>query len=338
MARALKAVMLGRVVIDCSAVQMQSTPTKPVAGFMYDPDFYLSLTAKAVAPPVMMFAHGCSLTTAGSDVMRNMLAAHGYKPAETGRNELIKSLAQSKTADELKSKTGYFGRTGDVTSAAEASTLKEKFKIVHEWAVDHQMTMVFKNERSIAKENDDLMRYLSKIGTTGYFFKRFNLIDILRCQVQDFGDINKGLGSLVDENGNEVASTFRGRGTDEKLDDHTTKVSFNLDHIVTALDGQYEHDKEHMEMLNKYNLASLPDAVSAEKLFEFEQGNTAESAKEWYTLLSSFGMEADYKKILEVFSSFGTFPAPSKHSATLYNFDALEEKLRGTRYYEMLRK
>jgi hypothetical protein len=338
MARALKAVMLIVAVINCNAVQMQTSPTKPVAGFTYDPDFFVALTAKAVAPPVMMFAHGCSLTTAGSDVMRNMLAAHGYRPAETGRNELIKSLADSKTADELKTKTGYFGRTGDAKGAAEASTLKEKFEIVHDWTVDNRMTMVFKNELTIAKENDDLMRYLSKIGTTAYFFKRFNLIDIMRCLVQDFGDRNKGLGSLVDENGNEVDSTFRGRGTDEKMDDHTTKVSFNLDHIVTALDEQYEHDKEHMEMLNKYNLASLPDAVSAEKLFEFEQGDTTHSANEWYTLLSSFGMEADYKKIMEVFSSFGTFPAPSKHSATLYNFDALEEKLRGTRYYEMLRK
>jgi hypothetical protein len=338
MARALKAVMLGAVVIDCSAVQMQSTPTKPVAGFMYDPDFYLSLTAKAVAPPVMMFAHGCSLTTAGSDVMRNMLAAHGYRPAETGRNELIKSLADSKTADELKAKTGYFGRTGDVKGAAEASTLKEKFKIVHEWAVDHRLTMVFKNERSIAKENDDLMRYLSKIGTTAYFFKRFNLIDIMRCLVQDFGDRNKGLGSLVDENGNEVDSTFRGRGTDEKMDDHTTKVSFNLDHIVTALDEQYEHDKEHMEMLNKYNLASLPDAVSAEKLFEFEQGETKQSGEEWYNLIASFGMKPDSKKIEEVFNQFGRFPAASKHTDTLYNYDELEKELRGTQYYEMLRK
>jgi hypothetical protein len=330
---ALKAALLAAVAHSGASVQLQGK-SLPIAGYELAQDPFTDLIATKTLPPVMMFAHGCSMTTAGVDVLRHLLAVHGIKPSNTGHGELMKSLDRAESIEGLRPIMGAFGSAGDVKGVMDTEDRMERFKIVYEWAKSVNQTLVFKNELDVAQREPELMKYMALINSTAFFFKRQNLIDLMRCMVNDFCERVSGIGMLVNENGTPKDCAFRGRGNNETSE---SLVWLNPDTILEHLNYTDQQDQAHMDLLMKYGLDSVGEPMSAEKLFAFEQGDLYHSTQEWVKLLNAMGVEADSHVIYDVLQSYGQFPGPANHTETLYDFHSLEKKLRGTRYHDMLR-
>jgi hypothetical protein len=337
---ALKTLLFGAAAFCGGAVQLQGLQVPAAANDSKD-ESVSSRNASLVLPPVMMFAHGCSMTTAGVSTMRALLEAHGITPALIGNGELIKDLYETTSVEKLTKKTwGSFG-TYYVKAIIDKKNLTDKFRIVHEWSQSFHKTMVFKSEYVIMYDKPDLLNYLKTVGTKAYFFKRENLIDVMQCLVHDFGG-KDAPGLNVDEHGNEVEVPWRGRGATEADNINLgkvvpSKVWLDPTQIVAYMDFMDARDDMHMKLLQEYSLNTMPRPVSAEKLFAFETGDMAESIEEWFALLSSFGITPDRKLISHTLSQYGTFPAPKNHTETLYAFKELEAALQGTKYHDMLR-
>jgi hypothetical protein len=339
--------VLGAAAPHASAIMIPNAPMRLTVFEEENPHdlSFLNTSASQQLPPVMMFAHGCSMTTAGIYLTQKLLEVHGVKPAATGHGELIKNLVEAENITEFKRLTGTFGRTGPSDIAFHEPNVTKRFEKVYEWAKVYDGTLVFKNELKEANALPDLMYYLSSINAKAFFYQRTNLIDVFRCMVSDFCDTPaaQAYGHNVDENGTEVSCEFRGRGETEggdRISAAQTKVWLDPAKILENLQNQTAQDDKHMMVLSSYGINATDGPAVAEDLLKFEHnpGKMNNSVDAWYTVLSGVGVDADKTKIRAVLELEEQFPNPPLHSETLSNFPALLKALNGTKFYWMLRQ
>jgi len=326
---------LSSIVLSCAAVHVRKH----------------DVTEQEGSNAIMMFAHGCSGSSAAVDILRRMLIAHHVSLAATGNDELMKTLKQSTTEERLQTQfwTAWDQSPEEkerVSSVLKAESLKEKFEVLYKAAQKNHSTILFKNELSEGHSDPDAVEYMQKIGTKVLLFLRMNLLDDLSCRVKDFCDKpeNEGVGVNVDAKGKELGCAFRGRGEDEKeaMKADTSSVRLNVDKLIETLDNQAYMDGLHSEFLEKMGFANF-EIFSAEDLFAFEYGETyasdgfALSTSRWQKLLSHVGVTPDEATVKSVLKAYGTFPAPKTHDQLFWNFHEIVEALRGTEYYDMLR-
>jgi len=325
--------------------------------FTWDVNRFPLEHASTSLPPVMMFAHGCSMTTAGIYLLRMMLTAHGVWPAETGNGELMKSLEADRTKEDFQRDMGNFGQEFKyVEEVEDTGELHTKFEVVNQWAKTMNMTLVFKNEYRMTYDEDPkdddhikLMLYLQSVGTKAFFYKRWNYLDVFHCMVEDFCDtaeFDDTYGGLVDEDGKDVkCKGFRGRGTEqtpskaEEKEKMHIKVKLNVDNLLTHLDYQDERDKDHQQYLKDHGFDVMRHTVSAEHLLAFEssEDDIEYSARAWSRVLGHIGVEPSDHIIKKTMKKWGTFDPPKKHSESFHNVDEIKAALKGTKYEEMLR-
>merc|ERR1719343_1560163 len=116
----------------------------------------------------MMFAHGCSGTTAGIDILRNLIIAHDGMIA-SGEGELMKTLDLAASEDDLRMRlwTSWDHSPEEnerISAILQAKSLREKVEIVYKAAQKRNETILFKNELSEGHDHPDVVEYLQKVG------------------------------------------------------------------------------------------------------------------------------------------------------------------------------
>lgn len=326
--------IISSVVLSCSAVQIKSKNA-----------------TEQTTDPIMMFAHGCSGTTAGIDILRNLIIAHDGMIA-SGEGELMKTLDLAASEDDLRMRlwTSWDHSPEEnerISAILQAKSLREKVEIVYKAAQKRNETILFKNELSEGHDHPDVVEYLQKVGTRLFLLLRANLLDDLACRVKDFCDKseNEKLGYNVDGTGKQIGCEFRGRGEEEKQQFQkasSTSVYLDVDELLPALEFQEYMDGLHSNFLEKLGFSDV-ETFSSEDLFAFEYGDEYApdgfrlSTARWKKLLSNVGVRPNEDTIRAVLKDYGTYPAPKAHREVFWNFDDLEKALRGTKYYDMIR-
>lgn len=309
-------------------------------------------------PPVMMFAHGCSMSTVAINLMKDILDKHSMKAVNFGRGEMLKGLQRSQTASELIADLPSLKERPDLAGQlANASSLVWRFNIVHNKSQEEGFTLLFKNDiEMVTKKN--VMQLIHDKGTRAILLRRRNVIDIMACEVRDFCDKKwVWFGHMVDSRGNQSDCGFRGRG---ELEQESTSsgildakpeaaaaarfVWLDPKKVVNGLVKKEENNDEARDYLlgnHKLSVGAWPyHEFAAEDLLAFEYGDAdgfRTSVTAWAEVLSSIGVKPDKGLIEEGLKSWGKFPEPKTHSQTILNFWEVAQALDGTKFGSMLR-
>ena len=240
--------------------------------------------------------------------------------------------------DGSRSKTTFLLENGpDALLPAYASTL-----------ASHQESMVILSHwpaslRAAATE-------LNALNATVAHVYRANMLDQIVCAIRDcidkadYGGFS--LGYAVYDDGERVTDAGGGMCFDRRASDsRTTRAHIDVSRLVQALDARAAAQSAEVAYLRSSGLAWRPGwvpSVAYEDLAAYEydaRDAVGRSLDAWMRLLGpALGRSPNRTIVRDYLLSTGGGRTRAPHALSIYNYEAVEAALRGTRYAVLLRR
>ena len=284
------------------------------------------------APPRLVFALGCSGSTAVMSILYKLITAIGVKPLGGACRECKDGFTVQRGAqcfthvgsnwEATKERKNCFFQQALLSlprDQAESAFIAQTYAAVQAHNASWVVLSSFLSVR--------MARAFVALGTHAVYLERANLLDRLVCVVRDC--FRTDFGHAVYRNGTNATLCF----TRRFLPSVTTLARFPDPDLLIARAQTLRAENRHYRAKLSSWWASAGDhtleAVTTEALTAFQYGDMQTSASEWYRLLRSlrvvFPSVASVANTLRNTGMWNSRRPPSTQASTIYNWEAVRE-------------
>merc|ERR1719433_1202696 len=309
--------------------------------------------------PRMLSMHGCSGSSAILIFTRQLLRYHGVPSPACGIPQVSEHgepiPVESWPSEALNpQKNWLYEKSGnDIGTAIDSMNdlvVKQNESFLFKGMGQHLQGDGSKDDEwASLKPVFEKLHIYSVVGT------RENMLDQVVCSIKDC--IEPTYGYSVDANGNKANLCMERRGdtdnpygtnkatllqslyAERRGSDDNYKAHVDIEGLITRFEREWNFIENAQRNLNA--LGRPVNLVTVEDLTEFQTdmpGAFERGVAAWTSLLTSLGVVPDDWVVRSFLKRYAnTRPAPPPHSDVIYNYDAVEKALRGTKYEKYLR-
>ena len=313
--------------------------------------------------PLFVLLRGCSMSSATTNLLAPLLAAHGIRLMT--RKKMYNGDTPASKGNASGALLPYNGSTSASKDNASGAVLQG-----YDWELKPHKNPCLctqgtwpcpKHERTLSHALSRMVAQLAAyqggtrlVGKSGWndlatvdFVKEFrpkivllyrsNFLDYQACRIRDCFDTAFVSGHTVFANGSSAADLCFDR---RKKDAPVTMAKFNnVEGIYTKLDKETQYMHTSLKAWSK-RLGAPVQHMSTESLLAFETSNSVAvfngSLHAWARLISELGVVPNMSAITAYLAPLvATRPAPRPHSATIYNHRALLRIIRKSKRTEL---